>query len=187
MAHKIISDEVFLDNALDLFRSRGFESVSLSQLSAASGLEKASVFYRFPGGKNEVVMAVVKRVADWFETNVFAPLKAEGSPHMRVAIVAATLQAYYRDGTRPCVTDVLSIDGGTKELATALRIALQAWLKAFMDIAKESGMPLPLARARAEEAIVKIEGSLVLARVLGDNAPFLKAIKRLPDLLTRRQ
>lgn len=186
MAHKIVSDEVFLENALDMFRTRGYEGVSLSQLSAASGLEKASVFYRFPGGKNEVVMAVVKRVADWFEVNVFAPLKAEGSPHERVAIVAHALRAYYRDGTRPCVTDVLSIDGGTEELATALRVALQAWLRAFTDIAKESGVPLPLARARAEEAIVKIEGSLVLARVLGDNAPFLKVIKQLPALLTER-
>jgi TetR/AcrR family transcriptional regulator, lmrAB and yxaGH operons repressor len=187
LAHKIISDEVFLDNALDMFRSRGYEGVSISQLSAASGLEKASVFYRYPGGKSEVIKAVVKRVADWFEMNVFDPLKAEGSPNKRVAIVAKTLRAYYRDGTRPCVTDVLSIDGGTKELATALKVALQAWLKAFTEIAKESGMSLPLARARAEEAIVKIEGSLVLARVLGDNAPFLKVIKRLPDLLTRRR
>lgn len=186
MAHKIISDEVFLENALDMFRTRGYEGVSLSQLSAAIGLEKASVFYRFPGGKNELAMAVVKRVADWFETNVFVPLKEEGSPRKRVAIVARTLRAYYRDGTRPCVTDVLSIDGGTKELATALKVALQAWLKAFSDIAKESGMPAPLSRARAEEAIVKIEGSLVLARALGDNAPFLRVINQLPDLLTER-
>jgi hypothetical protein len=45
-------------------------------------------------------------------------------------------------------------------------------------------MPLSLARSRAEEAVIRIEGSLVLARVLGDNTPFLKVIKLLPDLLT---
>lgn len=184
MAHKKISDEAFLDNALDLFRCRGYEGVSVSQLSAASGLEKASVFDRFPGGKNEVIIAVVKRVTDWFETNVFAALKAEGSPRKRVEIVAATLRAYYHDGTRPCITDVLSLDGGPRELAATVRVALRAWLKAFADIAKESGMSLTLARARAEDAIVKIEGSLVVARALGDNAPFLRVIKLLPDLLT---
>lgn len=186
MAHKTISDETFLDNALDIFRSRGYEGVSISQLAAASGLEKASVFYRFPGGKDEVIIAVVKRVTDWFETNVFAALKAEGTPRKRVEIVAATLRTYYRDGTRPCITDVLSLDGGPQELATAVKVALQAWLKAFTDIAKESGMSLPFARARAEEAIIKIEGSLVLARALGDNAPFLRVIKLLPGLLTVR-
>jgi TetR/AcrR family transcriptional regulator, lmrAB and yxaGH operons repressor len=184
MAHKTISDEAFLDKALDLFRSRGYEGVSLSQLSAASGLEKASLFYRYPGGKNEVVMAVVKRVIDWFEANVFAPLKEEGAPRKRIGIVASKLRTFYNQGTRPCITDVLSIAGGSEELAAILRVALEAWLKAFTDIAREAGMPLSLARSRAEEAIVRIEGSLVLARVLGNSAPFLKNIRLLPELLT---
>jgi len=186
VAHKTISDEVFLDKALDMFRSRGYEGVSLRQLSAASGLEKASLFYRYPGGKNEVVMAVVQRVIDWFEVNVFAPLREEGSPQKRVAIVAAKLRIFYHHGTRPCITDVLSIAGGSEELATTLRVALEAWLKAFTDVAKESGMPLALARSKAEEAIVRIEGSLVLARVLGNRAPFLNVIKLLPELLTSK-
>jgi AcrR family transcriptional regulator len=184
LAHKKISDEAFLDNALDLFRSRGYQGVSISQLSAASGLEKSSVFDRFPGGKNEVIIAAIKHVTDWFESNVFAALKAEGSPRKRVEIVAAVLRTYYRDGTMPCITDVLSLDGGPQELTATVRVALRAWLKAFTGIAKESGMSLPRARLRAEEAIVKIEGSLVLARALGDNAPFLRVIKLLPDLLT---
>jgi TetR/AcrR family transcriptional regulator, lmrAB and yxaGH operons repressor len=184
MAHKTVSDEAFLDKALDMFRSRGYEGVSLSKLSAASGLEKASLFYRYPGGKNEVVMAVVKRVIDWFEANVFAALREAGTPRKRVAIVASSLRTFYHHGTRPCITDVLSIAGGSEELAATLRVALEAWLKAFTDIARESGMPLPLARSKAEEAIVRIEGSLVLARVLGNRAPFLKVIKLLPELLT---
>jgi AcrR family transcriptional regulator len=184
VAHKTISDKAFLENALDMFRSRGYEGVSLSQLSEATGLEKASLYYRYPGGKNEVVLAVVEHVFDWFETNVFRPLNGEGTPRKRVSIVAERLRTFYHDGTRPCVTDVLSIPGGGKDLFATLRVALQEWLKAFTDIARESGMPLSLARSRAEEAVIRIEGSLVLARVLGDNTAFLKVIKLLPDLLT---
>ena len=116
MAHKTMSDEAFLDKALDMFRSGGYEGVSLRQLSAASGLEKASLFYRYTGGKNEVVMAVVQRVIDWFEVNVFAPLREEGSPQKRVAIVAEKLRIFYHHGTRPCITDVLSIAGGVRNM-----------------------------------------------------------------------
>jgi TetR/AcrR family transcriptional regulator, lmrAB and yxaGH operons repressor len=94
------------------------------------------------------------------------------------------LRIFYHNGTRPCVTDALSIAPGSEEISTALKVAVQAWLKAFTDIAKESGMPLSQARSKAEEAIVRIEGSLVLARVLGDNAPFLRVIKLLPEILT---
>ncbi len=37
---------------------------------------------------------------------------------------------------------------------------------------------------KAEEAIARIEGSLILARVLGDSAAFERVLKLLPDLLT---
>ncbi len=184
MAHKTISDSDFLDAALDLFRTYGFEGVSLSRLSEATGLEKASLYYRYPGGKEEVIMAVVNRVVAWFQEYVFAPLQGEQVPRKRVSIVAEQLRVFYHDGTKPCITDVLSISGGSEELAATLKIAVQAWMKAFSDIAKESGLSAAVARSRAEEAIIRIEGSLVVARVLGDRAPFQRTIKLLPDLLT---
>ena len=61
---------------------------------------------------------------------------------------------------------------------------MQAWLNAFTQIARDSGIAPAMARSRAEEAIVRIEGSLVLARVLGDTAAFERVLKLLPDLLT---
>lgn len=184
MAHKTITDSDFLDAALDLFRTSGFEGGSLSRLSEATGLEKASMYYRYPGGKGEVIMAVVNRVIAWFQEHVFEPLKEEQIPRKRINIVAEQLRVFYHDGTKPCIFDVLSITGGSEELAATLKLALQAWMKAFSDIARESGLSAGLARTRAEEAIVRIEGSLVMARVLGDRAPFQRAIKLLPDLLT---
>ena len=51
-------------------------------------------------------------------------------------------------------------------------------------VAKDSGHGSVAARSRAEEAIVRIEGSLILARVLGDTAGFERVLKLLPDILT---
>jgi TetR/AcrR family transcriptional regulator, lmrAB and yxaGH operons repressor len=186
MAHRTISDEEFLDRALDLFRTYGYEGVSLSRLSEATGLEKASLYYRYPGGKEEIVMAVATRVVRWFEEYVFEPLKAESAPRKRVALVVEQLRNLYCDGSKPCAIDMLSIAGGGEDLKTVLRTVTQAWVKAFTEIAQESGMSLSLARLRAEEAIVRIEGSLVIVRALGDNAPFQRTLKLLPSLLTER-
>ena len=80
--------------------------------------------------------------------------------------------------------DVLSIRGGSEELQLGLKAAMQALMNAFAQIAKECGHGSAGARSRAEEAIVRIEGSLVLARVLGDTACFERVLKGLPDLLT---
>jgi TetR/AcrR family transcriptional regulator, lmrAB and yxaGH operons repressor len=52
MAHRIVSDEAFLARALNLFRTHGFEGVSMKHLAEATGLEKASIYYRYPGEKD---------------------------------------------------------------------------------------------------------------------------------------
>ncbi len=184
MAHRIISDEDFLAAALDLFRTYGFEGVSLKRLADATGLEKASLYYRYPGGKDEIAMAIASDVSSWFQANIVEPLLGGGSPRKRVAFIADRLREFYSGGSKACVTDVLSIPGGSEQLQLALRGAMQAWITAFSQIAKESGLGTAAARLRAEEAIIRIQGSLILARVLGDTAAFERALKALPDLLT---
>jgi AcrR family transcriptional regulator len=184
MAYRTLSDEDFLAKALDLFRDYGFEGVSLKQLADATGLEKASLYYRYPGGKDEIVMAVATSVVAWFQKNIFEPLGGVGSTRKRAGLVAERFREFYAGGTKACITDVLSIPGGPEELKAALKGAMQAWITAFADLARESGMPPAMARARAEESIVRIEGSLVLSRVLHDNSFFERALKMLPELLT---
>ena len=184
MAHRTISDEDFLAKALDLFRTYGFDGVSIKDLADAAGLEKASLYYRYPGGKDEIAMAVANDVVTWFETNVFKPLAGAGSPRKRVVSVAERLREFYRNGTKSCVTDVLSIRGGPEALRTAVKGAMQAWISSFADIAKQSGLTPALARSRGEEAIARLQGSLVIARVLGDKTPFERLLRVLPDLLT---
>jgi TetR/AcrR family transcriptional repressor of lmrAB and yxaGH operons len=184
MAHRIISDEEFLAVALDLFRTYGFEGVSVKQLADATGLEKASLYYRYPGGKDEIVMAVATDVVGWFRRNVFEPLAGTGSTRKRVVFAVERLREFYVGGTKACITDVLSIPGASEELKTALKGAMQEWISAFANVAKESGMSSAMARSRAEEAIVRFEGSLILARVMGDTSSFDRVLKLIPDLLT---
>jgi TetR/AcrR family transcriptional repressor of lmrAB and yxaGH operons len=186
MAHRIVSDEVFLATALDLFRTYGFEGVSLKQLADATGLEKASLYYRYPGGKDSIAMAAAGEAVRWLQTNVCDPLTESGPPRKRVSFAAEKLREFYAGGLKACVMDVLSIRGGTEELQRGLKAAMQALVNAFAQVSKESGHGSAAARSKAEEAIVRIEGSLILARVLGDTGCFDRALKGLPDLLTGR-
>jgi len=183
MAHRIVSDEDFYDKALDLFRTYGFDGVSLQRLAEATGLEKASLYYRFPGGKDEIALAVAQGVVAWFQANVFTPLTGDAPPKKRLAIVADNLRTFYSGGTKSCITDVLSLPGGSDDLRARLKGAMQAWIKAFTDIARECGLSPSAAKTRAEETVLRIEGSLVLARVLGDGATFERTMKLLPELL----
>jgi len=186
MVRPTISETELLDAAILLFRTHGAEGVSLSKLSEATGLEKASLYYRFPGGKEEMILAVLTGVSQWLETSLFPALRQEGPPRKRAAKAAELLRAFYEDGKLSCAVDVLSLPGGSPRRHEALKAALEAWIAAFAAFARESGMTPAAARNVAEDALVRIEGSLVLSRALSDPAPFQRTLKLLPDLLTTR-
>ena len=44
-------------------------------------------------------------------------------------------------------------------------------------------MPASLARSRAQQALIEVEGSLVVARVTSDSEPFVRVVRNLPNLL----
>ena len=50
MSAALMTKEEVLDRLLDTFRDKGYEGASLSELSAAAGLTRASLYHYFPGG-----------------------------------------------------------------------------------------------------------------------------------------
>jgi TetR/AcrR family transcriptional repressor of lmrAB and yxaGH operons len=178
-----VSDEVLLEKIAEVFRLHGYEGASIRLLSSATGLERASLYHRFPGGKEDMAAAIIAQTCDWFEHNVFSPLKAGGSPVERLQSVAANLRDFYRRGTLWCVLDTMTLSGGSDSIRNTVRAAYSAWLNAFERIAREAGMPTALARSRAQQALIEVEGSLVVARVTGDSKPFLQVVRNLPALL----
>lgn len=185
MAFSRLNDDELADRALDVFRNYGYEGSSLSRLAESAGLEKASFYYRYPGGKKDIALAVAARVSAWLKENVVEPLKGAGPPPLRVNRVAQRLRKFYGDGSQPCVLDTLSLRGGPLELQAALADALQAWVAAFTSIALESGFNRIEAVRRAQQAIINIEGSLVLSRVSANPGIFLRTLAGLPTLLAR--
>jgi AcrR family transcriptional regulator len=186
VAFSRLNDEELADRALGVFRDYGYEGSSLSRLAESAGLEKASFYYRYPGGKKDIALAVAARVNSWFAENVVEPLAGAGPPHQRVRQVAQRLRKFYGDGSQPCVLDTLSLRGGPPELQAALAGALRAWIAAFIAIAVESGFSRTQAARRAQQAIINIEGSLVLSRVSDNPGIFLQTLTGLPELLAKR-
>ena len=184
MAHSTVSDMELLDRSAEVFRRYGFEGTSLSRLSAATGLEKASLYHRFPGGKEQIALAVAGHIIAWFQQHLVDPLKTEKLPKKKIRIITEQLRIFYADGASHCALEALSLSGGGAELAEALKGTLLAWLKLFAEVARESGLSPSESRRRAEQAVIQIEGSLILGRVLGDTTAFRRTLDGLPALLT---
>lgn len=169
----------------EVFRDVGYHGASMTQLSAATGLGRASLYHRFPRGKTQMAQAAVEHVHRWFGASALAPLREGGPVAKRVRRMAGVLREFYANGRKSCLLDTMSLEPGAPEHQPAVRAAFDAWLDAMAAAAREAGLPPAVARQRAEDAIIRIEGALVLARISGDTGPFERTLAELPATLTR--
>ena len=173
-----------LASLLRAFRWNGYDGASLSRLSEETGLRRASLYHHFPGGKEDMARAVVVSAVQDFDDVVLLPLRGPGPPEQRVAVMAAALSTFYKGGKEACILELMTIGEGREVLAPEVREGLQGWIDALTTVIGEAGQPTPVARERAENAVARVQGALVLARGLGDTAVFKRTIEDLPrDLL----
>ena len=179
-----VSDRRVFDKLLEVFRLHGYDGASLSRISKATGLKRASLYHRFPGGKEEMARSLLEHADRLFEGEILAPLSQSRDPKARIRAMAKRLDGFYKGGRASCLLDTLSLGDLNAPLRAGIRASIKAWVDAMAGVAREAGLPAAKARRRAEEALVRIQGSLVVARVGGDAAPFARTLKGLPALLT---
>lgn len=187
MARPKIQEDDLLDRLTAVFQAHGYEGASLSRLSRATGLERASLYHRFPGGKEEMAQVILDRAAGWLVQHVLAPLGEPGRPEERVARMAERLGEFYHQGRRSCLLDTLSLGGEDSPFQNRVREAMATWVEAMASISSEAGFPREEALRRAEDALVQIQGGLVVARGTGNREAFLRVLRELPRSLASRE
>jgi AcrR family transcriptional regulator len=182
-----IEDEALLERLTRVFREHGYEGASLALLSEASGLKRASLYHRFPGGKEQMAREVLAATVAWYSSHIIRPLQGPGSPRSRIAAVAEKLDAFYSGGRQACLLNLLaSPHAGSGPLAAGIRSAFEAVIASFATVARDGGQAAPEAQVRAERAVMLLHGSLILSRGLGSGEPFRRFLAGLADDLVGR-
>ena len=179
------SNNVFIEKITESFRAYGFEGTSLSTISKATGLIKASLYWRFPAGKDEMAEAALRSVDQQFSHHILRPIDEAGPVANRLAKVSNRLREFYGDGKRACLLDTLTLGGSPPAIQKHAKLTLEFWVTKFEKLARESRLDLATARRAAEDAVAALEGGLVLARVSGDRDAFRRAVESLGERLTK--
>jgi TetR/AcrR family transcriptional repressor of lmrAB and yxaGH operons len=181
------SRQEILRKLSQVFRRDGYTGASLADLAGAVGLGKASLYQKFPQGKVQIGAEVLAETGRTFETEVLAPLQEPGPASVRFTRMLAAVRKFYEDGKLPCVLDTLSLGEAGPLYRNSLSDAIRHWREALTDLGKEAGMSPAKASVWAEEVVIAIEGSLVLARAGNDPDIFLRAVKRLGSRFANSQ
>ena len=168
----------------EVFRQYGYEGTSLSLISKATGLGRASLYHYFPKGKEEMAATVLDRVYCALEERLLKPLQGDGEPADRIRAMCETIKQFYDGGHHSCFLDTLSVGNSQTLFQEPLQRTLNAWLNALAQVLIEAGQDPESARHQAEDAIIQVEGALILSRCLGSTEPFQRMIDDLPAKLS---
>lgn len=177
-------DASLLARLAEVFRQTGFSGASLERLAQETGLKKASLYHRFPGGKQQMAEQVLDASRDAFHALVLAPLDAAAPPRARLDAALAGLDAFYAGGGRACLLNMLAPRGADEgPFADRIKLSLERTVAALAALAAAAGHPPDAARRRAVRAVMMIQGSLVMARALNSHTPFRQMLDDLPQEL----
>jgi AcrR family transcriptional regulator len=167
----------------EAFRAYGYEGASLSRITTATGLGKGSLYHFFPGGKNEMMAAVLADINAWFEANIFTHLTVADDLATAITTMFTAVTDYFRSGQRVCLVGVLGLGAARGVFADAIADYFSRWVVALRMALQAGGLASAAAQMLAEETVAGIQGAIVLSRALNDPEIFHRVTTRLQEKL----
>src|SRR6195952_2754088 len=160
----------------EVFRSHGYEGATLVLIGKATGLGKGSLYHFFPDGKAQMAAEVLAEIDHWFEVSIFAALRKSDDPARAIAEMTDGVDRYFRSGHRVCLVGVIALGASRDIFATQVQDYFSRWNDALMQTLRRAGFSASVARRRSADALLTIQGALVLARALDDVKVFAQAL-----------
>src|SRR3954467_4522965 len=91
-----------LDRLMDLFREKGFDGASLSDISESTGLGKSSLYHHFPDGKEEMALQVLSHLEEQLEQALFEPMRSTDPPARTLGHMLDAIDRFYDGGRKAC-------------------------------------------------------------------------------------
>ena len=180
-----VSRDDIVPKLVTVFRQYGYEGTTLSRISQATGLGRASLYHHFPQGKQEMAEAVLDHVNQIFAAIILAPLQAEQLPGERLALMCQGLHQFYDRGEKPCLLAIFSLGEAGELFAVSVKQAMNLWLDRLAHVLVELGWDHREAYHQAQDVVMQVQGGLLLVQILGDTAPFERILQQLPAKLNQ--
>ena len=157
-----------LDVTADLFRQYGFTGTGMKQIVAAANAPFGSLYHYFPGGKEELGVAVIHRSGEMyfelFETVVeAAPDLVSGVRDFFAGAALVLRDTDYADAC-PIATVALEVASRSEPLRQATAEVFESWVTRAAARLADHGVPDDRAREVATLIISALEGAFILCR-----------------------
>jgi TetR/AcrR family transcriptional repressor of lmrAB and yxaGH operons len=169
------SREAFLRATAELLQRQGYSATAVTEIVARSGAPKGSLYFLFPGGKEELAVAAMTRSGERLRQAIVATLDSgedlgESLGRLVDAMAAGLEGSSFQDGC-PIATVTLEAASGSDAVRDAADGVFATWLEALRARLLAAGLTAEEAERRALLVLAAIEGALILARARRDIGP----------------
>ena len=161
-----------VEGATQVLRRRGLHATAFSEVLALTGTSRGSIYHHFPGGKAELIEAVLED----FTTLLDDQLQAlHGQPAEAVVQGALALwrgMLLRDDCESGCPVVAVTVAADSSRLLQECRQAFAQWTGTLAAALKAAGLPPAQAASSATLLMAAVQGAILLSRAAGDLAPF---------------
>ena len=162
-----------IDATGDLLRRHGFHATGLSDIVAESGAPRGSLYFYFPGGKDELARAALEAAGAEWRARIGAAVASapdlDGAIAAIVKLLGDDLEASkFQNG---CPVAAVALETTSKPVHDAIAAHYAEWERGIAAHLVSVGFAAGPARQLSVVALSMIEGALLLSRVQKSRAP----------------
>ncbi|HET9622674.1 MAG TPA: TetR/AcrR family transcriptional regulator, partial [Kofleriaceae bacterium] len=158
-----------------LLRCQGYHATGLAQIVAESGAPRGSLYFYFPGGKDDLAIAAIAASSDAWRARIVEVLAA--APDLSAALdalVAAVGDELEASGwVNGCPVATVALEATSEPVRAMIADHFARWLEVSVELLVRFGLARPLAQELGLVGLSALEGALLLARVQRSRAPLL--------------
>jgi TetR/AcrR family transcriptional repressor of lmrAB and yxaGH operons len=157
----------------ELLRRQGYHATGLAEIVAESGAPRGSLYFYFPGGKDELACAALDASGVEWRRRIAAAVEHAAdlgdAIDAIVTLLGDELEASgYRHG---CPAAAVALEATSEPVRATVAAQYAAWEAAIAERLVAFGIARPAAKQLATVALASIEGALLLAKVSRSRAP----------------
>jgi TetR/AcrR family transcriptional regulator, lmrAB and yxaGH operons repressor len=170
-----------------LLQTTGYQATSIKEIARTARAPIGSLYFLFPGGKDELVIAALHQSATEATIALTGLLAIPSTPGDVIATYVGALQwilteSAYTEGC-PIATVALEAAPANETIADVIAAAFDDWTAVLHNALRRTGIPPRHATTIATTTLAAVEGALILARAGRRPDPFTHITTGLTTLV----
>ncbi|WP_027468246.1 TetR/AcrR family transcriptional regulator [Deefgea rivuli] len=182
---KLADKQELVDVATALFRQKGYSATSVSDIVAACGISKGSLYHHFDS-KEALAVAALNRVSEYFRRELFSlVLDAPQAGAAELAAFNQAVEVFFSQHPDGCLLANLSLElaAPTSLFQPCIQAFFAQWAEVYACVFRPL-YPEQQAQQMADDALASVHGGILLQRIRGSMASLQRQHAHLLQLAT---